>query len=103
GNTLIFDATNTSGIGEWICDLTGSNGVTGLINGTLKFEGTGSATGADHLSVYESLSGYANLVVSGSGSIIYSPDTDNTASAAGSYLTMQNGSTYEIAKDNGFF
>lgn len=104
GNTLIMDATNTGpGTGNWYLGLTGAGGVTGIINGTLEFAGTGSGPGGARLDVYAGVSANAALVVSATGSIIYRDDTGNTASAAGPYFTMQAGAVYEIQKNGGSF
>ncbi|HET6995655.1 MAG TPA: T9SS type A sorting domain-containing protein [Chitinophagaceae bacterium] len=101
GNTLIFDATNTTGTGFWICDLTGTAGVTGLIDGTLQFEGTGSGSGGASLNVYTGASNNANLVVSNTGKIIHMLDTGDDNGGTGSYLNMQSGSVYEQQEDGG--
>ncbi len=103
GNTLTFDATNTSGTGNWVCDLTGNNGVTAIIDGTLQFAGTGSSAGGARLDVFSGALAYAALAVSGTGKILYLTDTGNTNSAAGTYLTMQAGSIFEIQKNGGSF
>src|SRR5436190_21788256 len=101
GNTLIFDATNTTGTGFWICDLTGAAGVTGLVDGTLQFEGSGTASGGASLNVYTGASNNASLVVSGTGKIIHMIDTGDDNGGTGSYLTMQSGSIYEQHEDGG--
>lgn len=99
GNTLVFDATNTTGTGTWICDLTGALAVTGQIDGVLQFEGTGSAAGATSLRVYSGVSNNANLTLGSTGSIVHMSDTGDDISAGGSYLNMQSGSVYEIHDD----
>jgi hypothetical protein len=101
GNTLIFDATNTTGTGLWICDVTGAAGVTGLVDGTLQFEGTGSGSGGASLNVYTGASNNASLVVSSTGKIIHMLDTGDDNGGTGSYLTMQSGSIYEQHEDGG--
>jgi hypothetical protein len=82
----------------------GAAGVTGEISGELHFSGVGSTDTRDstRLRVYNGGS-YGNLVVKSGGVIKYLDLSGNTASAAGSYLTMENGSTYEIAKSYGYF
>lgn len=102
GNTLIMDATGT-GTGNWYLGLTGAGGVTGLIEGSLEFAGTGSGAGGARLDVYAGLAANAALVVSATGSIIYRDDTGNTAAGAGPYFTMQAGAVYEIQKNGGSF
>jgi hypothetical protein len=101
GNTLIFDATNATGTGSWICDLTGATGVTGLIDGTLQFEGTGPGSGDASLNLYTGASNNANLIVSNTGKIIHMIDTGDDNGGTGSYLTMQSGSIYEQHEDGG--
>lgn len=101
GNTLIFDATNTSGTGTWTCDLTGAAGVTGFVDGVLQFEGSGSGAGSARLVVFNGASNYAGLVVRNTGRIIHKNDTGDDISASGSYLTMQSGSIYEQQNTGG--
>jgi hypothetical protein len=101
GNTLIFDATNTTGTGFWICDLTGAAGVTGLVDGTLQFEGTGSGSGGASLNVYTGASNNANLAVSSTGKIVHMLDTGDDNGGTGSYLNMQSGSIYEQHENGG--
>ncbi len=101
GSTLIFDATNTAGTGNWICDLTGAAGVTASIDGTLQFEGTGSGTGGAALDLYSSIFTYANAVVSSTGRIIYKGNTGETDAGSGTYFTMQAGSVFELNDDGG--
>jgi len=95
GNTLIIDATNTSGTGAWNVDLTSAAGITGQIDGVLQFEGSGTGTGAAKLILYSGISNYASLVVNSTGRIVHKNDTGDDASASGSYLTMQSGAIYE--------
>lgn len=102
GNTLIMDATGT-GTGDWNLALTGAGGVTGIINGTLEFAGTGSGAGGARLDLNAGLAANAALVVSATGSIIYRDDTGNTVAGAGPYFTMQAGAVYEIQKNGGSF
>lgn len=103
GNTLTMDATNATGTGNWNLALTGGIGVTGIIDGTLQFAGTGAGTGGARLDVFAGPTSNASLTVSGTGKILYLVNTGNTASAAGSYLTLQSGAVYEIQKNGGSF
>ena len=97
--------TNTSGTLDYILDFAGAAGVTGEILGELDFSGVGSGGTADNtrLRVYTDVSNNASLVVKSGGLIKYLDLTGNTVSAAGAYLTMENGSIYEIAKNGGSF
>jgi hypothetical protein len=101
GSTLIFDATNATGTGTWKCDLTGGNGVTGEINGTLQFEGTGAGTGGAHLDIYTSATNKGNVIVGNGGKIVYQDDTGETDAGAGTLLTFQSGSLFQQQKNGG--
>ncbi|MEJ0105790.1 MAG: hypothetical protein WDO19_25990 [Bacteroidota bacterium] len=101
GSTLTINAANAAGTLTYILDLTGAAGVTGEISGNLYFTGNGAGTGDAYLKLYTSGTNYANVTVKGSGVIKYFTNSGNTISAAGNYLNMENGSTYEINKNGG--
>jgi len=101
GSTLTINAVNASGTLTYILDLTGTAGVTGEISGNLYFTGSGSGAGDAYLKLYTSGTNYANVTVKSSGVIKYFANSGNTISAAGGYLNMENGSTYEINKNGG--
>jgi hypothetical protein len=107
GSVLLMHGINTNTIGtlDYILDFAGAIGVTGEILGELDFSGVGSGGTADNtrLRVYTDVANNASLAVKSGGLIKYLDLTGNTASAAGAYLTMENGSVYEIAKNGGSF
>jgi hypothetical protein len=107
GCVLLIHGINTSSSGtlNYVLDMAGAAGVTGEISGELDFSGAGSGGTSDstRLRVYTNGANNGNLVVKNPGVIKYLALSGNTTSAPGAYLTMENGSTYEIAKNNGFF
>jgi len=102
-STLIIDAINTSGTLDYTLALTGNAGVTGEIYGNLYIKGTGVGNGGAEIDLSDGVSNFAALVVKSSGVIKYFDDTDNTSPSTGSFLTMENGSIYEIEKNGGSF
>lgn len=98
--TLIVSAINNGGGNlEYTLALTGGAGVTGEVAGNLYIKGmAGCGTEID---LQDDAVHYATLVVKNTGVIKYFTDTDNTSPATGTYLTMESGSTYEIAKNGG--
>jgi len=104
GCTLTIDAINTGGgTIEYSLALTGNAGVTGEIYGNLYIKGTGAGNGGAEIDLSDGAANFAALVVKSSGYIKYFINTDNTSPGAGSYLTMENGSIYEIEKNGGSF
>jgi hypothetical protein len=97
--------TNTTGNLDYILDFGSAAGVTGEIFGELHFSGVGSGGMGDRvrLRVFTDAANNGNVAVKSGGLIKYLDLTGNTTSAAGAYLTMENGSTYEIAKNGGSF
>ena len=103
GSTLIIDAVNGSGTLNYQLALTGGTDVTGEISGNLYFIGNGLGTGDAQLNLYQDPTNYASLTVKNLGVIKYFTNTGNTSPTTGSYLTMESGSEYEIAKNGGSF
>jgi Secretion system C-terminal sorting domain len=101
GSTLTINAANAAGTLTYILDLTGAAGVTSEISGNLYFTGSGAGMGDAYLKLYTSGTNYANVTVKSSGIIKYFTNSGNTGSAAGIYLTMESGATYEINKNGG--
>ncbi|MCW3120432.1 MAG: C-terminal target protein, partial [Chitinophagaceae bacterium] len=101
GSTLTINAANTTGTLSYILDLAGAAAVTAQISGNLYFTGSGAGTGDAHLNIYTGVANYAKLSVKNTGVIKYFPNSGNTLSAPGSYLTMESGSVYEINKNGG--
>ena len=103
GSTLTMNCTNASGTNNFILDLSNGIGVTGQIDGTLIFSGTGgSASSAARFNTYSGPVAFGNVTVSSTGYIKFLSNTGNSATSATSF-TMQNGATYEIAKNGGSF
>jgi len=105
GSTLVIDANNTGGgLLNFDLALTGGAGVTGEISGNLHFTGTGTNGSCDAaLDLFDGATFYAALVVKNLGAIKYFTNTGNTGPSTGSYLTMENGSVYELEKNGGSF
>ncbi len=99
GSTLIFDATNSAGTGNWIFDVTGGAGVFATVYGTLQFEGTGAGAGAARFDLYSGAANYGYLTVTTGGKIICKDDTGDPDEGDGSYLTMMSGSVFESQDD----
>ncbi|MGC4036527.1 MAG: T9SS type A sorting domain-containing protein [Chitinophagaceae bacterium] len=101
GSTLTINAANATGTLNFILDLTGAAGTVGSIDGNLYFTGTGAGTSNSNFRVYTNATNYSACTVSSTGYIKYFSNSGNTASAAGNYLIMQSGSTYEINQNGG--
>lgn len=105
GCTLTIDAVNDDMIGtlDYVLALTGAAGVTGEISGNLFIKGTGIGSGGAEIDLQDDATHFASLVVKNTGVIKYFDNTNNTSPSTGSYLTMENGSVYELNKNGGSF
>lgn len=103
GSTLTLDCTNASGTNNLLLDLANGIGVTGQIDGTLIFSGTGGSISSNaRFTTFSGALSYGNVTVSNTGYIRFLANTGN-AITSGTSFTMQNSATYEIAKNGGSF
>jgi hypothetical protein len=103
GSTVTLNCTNASGTNNFLLDLSNGFGVTAQIDGTLIFSGTGGSISSNaRFSTFTGALAFGNVIVSSTGYIRFLANTGNATTSATSF-TMQNGATYEIAKNGGSF